>query len=417
MSIQQTTAATIYQRPDLKSELYVPSHQVGIDEQGTLFAVSRVANGVFLHSFQMDQDSVNRLAQLKYKKEWETEDKIFVQKCLDKYFPLRALPEVETEIARRFDSNYTIVNSAKEGHIGRSGDRIYFVKDTDGKIIAIAKALITHRRDQQYETQLRGINEFAKLQIEGTTPIRCLSSYKGEKFHLLILTPALGEVQEQLFKQLDTNPSIINKLKDTFVKVGRVYARLHAHQQTPVKQIPAEEAKEYFSVWKQCRSILESHPLFADIDLKAMDEHLEQLYKDFEKNPGKNCNTHGDPHPGNWFFDAATEKVALIDLGHLSPNGYPANELHAVHSCLAYHSFLYGMEGEKAKELQESFSQGYFASVSKKDYATDESQCYFHSYWGMLNMRDRLQKDPKKYENYIRNMLAAIKAKNTLYKY
>jgi Ser/Thr protein kinase RdoA (MazF antagonist) len=407
--------AHLFQNPrDHTAVLFIPSREIGINSKGEIFRrsqyegtesqVNAIAGRIF--STPVEVSVANRLVQLKEKQDWSTEEKQFIKTTVERFFLRPLIEEVEQKIASMFPDN-TIVNSQDEGHVGRSGDRIYFVKDANGAIIKIAKALITHRRNMQFETQLRGINTLLKLHLEGTQPIECLDTYSSDTYHLMILTPAKGQVQEQLFRQLETNPSVIDLLKRNFIQVGRIYARLHAYQQQPITTVSSEYYAESSSVWKDCQDLLKKTPLFADINLDHIDHCLEEIYKRFENHPGNNSYTHGDPHPGNWFVD--NDGITLIDLGHLGPNGHPAYELHGAHSCLAYHSFLYGIDPKKTQTLQESFSEGYF-SIAPKEYTTKEADCYFRFFWGVYNLRDRLQKDPVKYENYIRNMLNEINA-------
>lgn len=301
---------------------------------------------------------------------------------------------------------YTFTLAKDQGNGGLSGDCVALIKDGSGEVVLVVKAFITERKDERFKNQVEGIQLVEKLGLADVAPIHCLAALKGENFHLMIITAAPGEVQEMLMKrlhQLDNVPeekeALIQKMKEAFHLAGKVHAELHAIRQDPVSAIDQNTIERYTSIRLEFKERVQHlQSLLPKIDLAALDAKLEAIQQAFYANPGMHCYVHGDPHPGNWFYDSGTKKLTLIDLGGLTesydetgnPKGYPAEEFWRGQSCIAHLSVRHGVDPRSSRRLQKSFREGYQEQAGI-NYTTPEADRYFHTFWELINMRDALQ--------------------------
>lgn len=401
--------------------LFIPApYNVLVSRNGSC-RIGEKVDRAFNQTINLLSSEAVEVQNIAQKKSLGNEDTKKIEAFVKKYFPNRTLEPIIAKIQSLYP-NSTITNSEKEGHSSTSGDAIFFARDkTTGETLVVKAFIKPSSRDRKFKGQIEGTKKLLEFAIDGMHPQKCIASYPGnehEPFHLLVLAYAEGVVLDHTFAALNKHPENMEQLRDSFYKVGQLYARMHATTESsepPPALTENWKKEEFWSPWKQCRDLLSLHPeLFGQFDLDEMHKCMELLLTAYEKNPGQASYIHGDPHPGNWIMNNG--KLTLIDLVAFG-KGSPAQELFSARSCIAFHasSYKYKLEEAKSHELQECFTRGYL-SEAKPDYATHEAKCFFFAQWALLNIRGKL--DVKKKEQvaanapYIINMLNAIRDKN-----
>jgi uncharacterized protein (DUF2252 family) len=110
---------------------------------------------------------------------------------------------------------------------------------------------------------------------------------------------------------------------------------------------------------------------------------MDELREAFLDNPGGAALTHGDAHPGNFFYDPRVG-TTLIDTPNLyfsmdekrNPAGFPARDVAKLYQSLAIAGRGSGLSPEEALRLQRAFLQAYSDAGGL---LTDEAFAYFRA--------------------------------------
>jgi hypothetical protein len=139
-------------------------------------------------------------------------------------------------------------------------------------------------------------------------------------------------------------------------------------------------------IMRQLPPLVEARPGLAPVDFGAASDRLQQLIAGIERNPGAASVVHGDFHPGNVFYDAASGRVTFIDAARVhqsigaagNPIASSARDVASFHATLELFGGQYGVSGSRVSALQSAFMEGY-ASTAAANAFTPEALAFYRA--------------------------------------
>ncbi|MCE5318369.1 MAG: phosphotransferase [Parachlamydia sp.] len=297
------------------------------------------------------------------------------------------------------------------GTKGVSGDPVFTVRGTTGNIIAIAKGFLSKDAKNEFAQEMRAQQFLGNLGLqESTTPqglgvgmcsvmvreeVRGKETFVEKRCFLMLQSVAPGQGVDDYLAEVGTSDDrtqAMETAKSAVKQTAKALAELHqakANQEaTPIT------SKQITTHLSQKLSILENHAKtlsLPGIDFKNLKRATitspsfvrvfsEQISREFLSHPGKGSILHGDAHPGNFFYDAETNKLTMIDLPSSSPTYDGTNGL--MSSAWDSQNFVFkiannrmnGMTSKEVSELERTFKDTYREALRGSILTTPEAE-------------------------------------------
>jgi Phosphotransferase enzyme family len=213
---------------------------------------------------------------------------------------------------------------------GGSGSPVYFVHDRQGKLVSVVKAFpILGHEMKGFIEQLSASDLLSQLGLRESTYAESVmlgSARRGDRRYALIaLEPAegrelrslvadVGQAEESSFERQIAFAQLVRAM----TKVGRALAELHVAGGS-LEATPGHGYTnlENHVLRKMEEAIRDGEPEVKRVDLDRLQLLFQSLGESAWSDRGLIGFVHGDAHPGNFFYDPATDRLTMIDIDGL----------------------------------------------------------------------------------------------------
>jgi len=308
------------------------------------------------------------------------------------------------------------------GTKGVSGAPVFTVHDQNGQLIGFAKGFLKHTElaeemRAQRTIQGFGLKESAtsqglgvgKCHIQGATP-------KDDKYYFLMLqSVASGKgIDDHLdaVSKSGNREEAMQVALNAVTKTAKAMAELHT-QRPSAKAAPANckgmtlDLNSQLTTAKNVLTVKQGVKTTAKLDLPGIDLSMFTADKPvpgdaisalanrtnmaLAKDPGKGAVVHGDAHPGNFFYNASSGSLTMIDLPSSSRSfdgnvgllpGAWDSELfknRIVDSMVRIDDSGEGLTGPEVDQLQKAFDEAYVSAGGEPPTAIMRQFSQLHS--------------------------------------
>lgn len=297
------------------------------------------------------------------------------------------------------------------GTKGVSGDPVFYVQEPSGNIIAIAKGFLSKDARNELAQEMRAQQMLGNLGLqESTTPqglgvgmcsvlvkeqVRGKETLVEKRCFLMLQTVAPGQGVDDYLAAVGTSDErtqAMEAAKAAVKQTAKALAELHkAKASTEATPITSKLITDHLAMKL---NILENNAKtlsLPGIDFKNLKRATitsptplrvfsERISGEFLARPGQGSINHGDAHPGNFFYDADTNKVTMIDLPASSStydgtNGLMSSAWDSQNfiSKIA-HNRTKGMTTQEVRQLERTFKDAYHEALGGTILTTPEAE-------------------------------------------
>lgn len=219
------------------------------------------------------------------------------------------------------------------GAMGKSGAPVFEVFDQDGKRIAIAKGFPSSEelaQEMRAQSTLQGLSLQQSTTPQGLGVGKC--KVENTFYFLMLQTVAPGKSIASHLEAVRSAPDRTQAMQTAKAAVqytARAMAELHSkaprEKAAPsVCKLMTDDMNTSFRKIKLNKSSWPNTPAFntlrqlTTIQKPALNDELttfvNKTNEGFMANPGHGAISHGDSHPGNFFYDDGSRTFSMIDL-------------------------------------------------------------------------------------------------------
>jgi aminoglycoside phosphotransferase (APT) family kinase protein len=243
--------------------------------------------------------------------------------------------------------------------------------------LAVMKVYAAGVGEEELKAEKYGLEWLCEHRLPGHEPVGVLRvGVTEEGAGVLLMTGARGRTVDSLMVGLAREEVSLEAVEEACGKVGEVLGHLHRVTATE-DALPEERVRWLVESARANMRMLESqrgaYASLESLDVEGAGERVEELSREVRENVGKGRGSanHGDYHPGNLFYNAASGSTTLIDCsglrGSVGAEGQgissPAIDLGKFVSTLRIFGGQYGLIEPQLRALQAAFERGYGASV------------------------------------------------------
>lgn len=209
----------------------------------------------------------------------------------------------------------------------RSGAQIYKISE-DGNVVAVLKIFKRGSAEVLRElggvTTLQGMGPRRGLGLELAAPVKPLGAFRmaGTGQVAYLMEPARGQ---NVYKTIRSLPSslerndFLEKAKVSVRSVAKAIAELHDKGEKTVVSVEAklkmvDKLMRYLEELRVPDATRNRGWFLSGADYRLLKSSIEKRSQKFLEAPSQGTVTHGDAHPGNFYFNAADGKITIIDV-------------------------------------------------------------------------------------------------------
>ncbi len=248
---------------------------------------------------------------------------------------------------------------------GASGASVSLIRDRNGRAIGALK-VFPNNQTSVFARELSAMERLGKERFAGSVKALAVGralTPEGEK-GVLVMSVAPGHSMDEIIARPSKAPDpertgALAELEGAVVVTARTLADLHTRPHGSGAPLPHDFLKQLpgnKSIVKRLKRA--SGPLLREADLhpQLIRQRMDELLLAFRDNPGGAGLTHGDAHPGNFFYDPGVG-ITLIDTPNLhfsmdanrKPAGTPARDVAKFYQSLASFGPRAGLLPEKGE--------------------------------------------------------------------
>ncbi|WP_410667712.1 phosphotransferase [Amycolatopsis sp. cmx-4-68] len=289
---------------------------------------------------------------------------------------------------------------------GFSGAPVQRIVDASGTLLGVLK-IFPNR--EEFAMELSALARLGRVRMVRGRAVAALGVARTSGptgAGLVVTSAARGRDVEGMMEQTGTTPSgperrrMFGRLSAAVDGIGRTLAQLHTRPGGSGGPVASAFMQRHIDDMVNRRDKLpglRAELRDAGIDVGALQSRIDALVAAFRAHPGGSALVHGDAHPGNYFFDAASG-VTVIDVTtlHLSidargrPIGAPSRDVAIFAQQVAHYSVNLKLTAAEVATLQAVFRHAYAAAGGTG--TTPQADAFFRARaslgWLMRAMND-----------------------------
>jgi hypothetical protein len=301
------------------------------------------------------------------------------------------------------------VEAGAVGQQGASGAPVYRIFYTapgqaEPMLVGVVKTF-PQRQAEEFARELSALQRLNQEVLPNQGAARTLGVAQAEGQGVLVMSAARGAPIDSLMTRVGdllraqnrlTGQALLQNQRELAEAMetltaacrrnGEALGTLHSTTRTGAEAAPAtlgRHAGEARNITGQLPDLIGTPPRVA-IDVSAVQRELERLIAAVERNPGAASVVHGDFHPGNVFYDAATGRITVIDAARVhqsigvsgGPIASPARDVASFNATIDLFGGGYGIGPTQRQALQAAFMEGYTSTVGANAFTAEALAFY-----------------------------------------
>ena len=281
-----------------------------------------------------------------------------------------------------------IVNA---GAIGISNALVSIVMDRAANKLAIIKIF---PNADEFANELVALQRLGQEDLSAMNTIRVLGIARtADNSGILITSVAPGRAVDTLMVNLGRLPKGQGRIKaleyltKAVSTTAQSLAVLHTAPIGSGNAVSSTYMQFQIRLFTRIFSKVEAAqgvPGLDTLNLNWLQERAKRVVQGFKQNPGTSAITHGDAHPGNFFYSPEAG-VTLIDTPTLNksigaegtPVGLAAQDFGNFEQKLVYFSRGYNLQAHEIEQLKQAFQQSYYEAGGAE--MTEEAIRFFRT--------------------------------------
>jgi hypothetical protein len=268
-----------------------------------------------------------------------------------------------------------------DGPRGRSGAPVFLVRDTAGEGVAAITKLFPKPEEfirEMSVTERFDRPEFTRFRVPEVLDVGAAHVGEGVPAGVATFSVAPGHALVDHFQGVRDAPAgdraaAFETLRQATGKIAEGLADLHANTLVDRRTARPEYLGEYLDNLSGFADHLMTHRQAYEsqgIPVDRLHDGIRQVLNDMRRDPGPAAVLHGDPNPGNFFYDKTDGGVTFIDLGnsHKSMDadgagiGAPSRDVEMFRHDLEVYSRMFELPKSDFAELWRQFQASYAAA-------------------------------------------------------
>ena len=291
--------------------------------------------------------------------------------------------------------NSLIIRNIEEivdvGAIGISNALVSIVMDRAANKLAIIKIF---PNADEFANELVALQRLGQEDLSAMNTIRVLGIARtADNSGILITSVAPGRAVDTLMVNLGRLPKGQGRIKaleyltKAVSTTAQSLAVLHTAPIGSGNAVSSTYMQFQIRLFTRIFSKVEAAqgvPGLDTLNMQWLQERAKRVVQGFKQNPGTSAITHGDAHPGNFFYSPQTG-VTLIDTPTLNksigaegtPVGLAAQDFGNFEQKLVYFSRGYNLQAHEIEQLKQAFQQSYYEAGGAE--MTEEAIRFFRT--------------------------------------
>ena len=268
-----------------------------------------------------------------------------------------------------------------DGPRGRSGAPVFLVRDAAGEGVAAITKLFPKPEEFVREmsvTERFDRPEFTRFRVPEVLDVGAAHVGEGMPAGVATFSVAPGQALVDHFQAVRDAPAgdraaEFETLRQATGKIAEGLADLHANTLVEGRTARPEYLGEYMDNLGGFADHLVAHRQAYEsqgIPVDRLHDGIRQVMEDMRRDPGPASVLHGDPNPGNFFYDRTDGSVTFIDLGnsHKSMDaggegiGPASRDVEMFRHDLEVYSRMFGLPKSDFAALWRQFQMSYAAA-------------------------------------------------------
>ena len=268
-----------------------------------------------------------------------------------------------------------------DGPRGRSGAPVFLVRDAAGEGVAAITKLFPKPEEfirEMSVTERFDRPEFTKFRVPEVLDVGAAHVGEGVPAGVATFSVAPGHALVDHFQAVRDAPAgdraaAFETLHQATGKIAEGLADLHSNTLVEGRTARPEYLGEYMDNLSGFADHLVTHRQAYEsqgIPVDRLHDGIRQVLEDMRRDPGPAAVLHGDPNPGNFFYDKTDGSVTFIDLGNSDKSmdangagiGPPSRDVEMFRHDLEVYSRMFGLPKSDFAALWRQFQVSYAAA-------------------------------------------------------
>ncbi|MDN3354160.1 aminoglycoside phosphotransferase family protein [Actinomadura sp. DC4] len=268
-----------------------------------------------------------------------------------------------------------------DGPRGRSGAPVFLVRDTAGEGVAAITKLFPKPEEfirEMSVTERFDRPEFTRFRVPEVLDVGAAHVGEGVPAGVATFSVAPGDALVDHFQSVRDAPAgdraaEFETLRQATGKIAEGLADLHSNTLVEGRTARPEYLGEYMDNLSGFADHLVTHRQAYEsqgIPVDRLHDGIRQVLDEMRRDPGPASVLHGDPNPGNFFYDKTDGSVTFIDLGNsdksMDADGAgiapPSRDVEMFRHDLEVYSRMFDLPKSDFAELWRHFQASYTAA-------------------------------------------------------
>ncbi|MCB1112143.1 MAG: phosphotransferase [Chlamydiales bacterium] len=296
------------------------------------------------------------------------------------------------------DFSVELLNNADDLHEGMSAHPVFLVKKHDGTLLFIVKVYskftVSSEFLKQWMINCKQINTLGLTNCSVALPF----TYSILKeWSLTAISAATGRSLNgwmRCYSQITPNSPehqrAFTQLLSIVQKCAKALAELHHAANVKNGKVSQVIEKKEATWINYFNYLLKNNPKFRHMQNSGWQNTLMALADKAYNTTFHTAYVHGDPSPGNIFFDEKNDQITLIDLDHALSSSMDANEFAigpisydyvTAFESLALTGRAHGLHDQQIRALQSAFADAYRQQAGKTLFTDTQLRYHTCLFW------------------------------------